>query len=114
MVLAVITIPKATPVAGDAINALDTQIQRKQQSLNSARSAQEQQLTTQAENISKQLHTAIAEAHEIEAEIAIRHNQIHIAHEIFERLQKLQESEYVSLLQNKLPRPKGRGIRRFT
>jgi len=100
-VLAVITTPRDPPAQGDAINTLDAQIQQKQKSLNSAKTAREQQLASQSTSLSEQIHLATSETQEIEAEISIRRNQIHIAHEIFERLQRLQDGGYVSLLQIK-------------
>lgn len=70
--LAVVTVPRSTLASGDTIAALEQRLQRRQDGLTSAQSAQEQLLAAQAHGLSAQLTTARRELAQIEAEIATR------------------------------------------
>lgn len=100
-VLAVVIVPRATPVDGDTIMALEQALQRRQTSLESARAARQQLLEAQASGLSVQLTAARRELEEAGSEIATRNEQIRIAEETLERLRRLVEGKYVSLFQLK-------------
>ena len=99
--LAVVTIPRATPVAGDTQVALESRLAQRQAGLESMQDAQQQQLQAQAEGLRVQLSTARRELAQTEAEVVTRQAQARIAQETLERLRQLQDSQYVSLLQIK-------------
>lgn len=99
--LAVVTVPRATLASGDTMVALQQRLQRRQEGLASAQSAQEQLLAAQAHGLAAQLSAARHELVQIEAEIATREGQVRIAKETLERLRQLQRDKYVSELQTK-------------
>lgn len=99
--LAVVTMPRATLANGDTLMALEQRLQRRQEGLESAQSAQQHLLTTQANGLAAQLATARRELNQIEAEIATRQRQIRLANETLGRLRQLQRDKYVSELQAK-------------
>ncbi len=99
--LAIVTMPRATLANGDTLAALEQRLQQRQEGLESARSAQQLLLTTQANGLAAQLATARRELAQIEAEIATRQGQIRLANETLDRLRQLQRDKYVSELQAK-------------
>lgn len=99
--LAVVTVPRSTLASGDTIAALEQRLQRRQDGLTSAQSAQEQLLAAQAHGLAAQLATVRRELAQIEAEIATRRGQVRIANETLDRLRQLQRDKYVSELQTK-------------
>lgn len=100
-VLAVVTVPRATLANGDTAAALGQRLQRRQEGLQAGQEAQQRLLTAQAGGLAGQLATAQRELTQVEAEIATRQDQIHIANETLGRLRQLQDRKYVSLLQIK-------------
>ena len=99
--LAVVTIPRATPAAGDTQAALESRLSQRQAGLESMQDAQQQQLQAQAAGLREQMATARRELAQTEAEVATRQAQARIAQETLERLRQLQDNQYVSLLQIK-------------
>ena len=99
--LAVVTVPRSTLASGDTMAALEQRLQRRQEGLASAQSAQKQLLAAQAQGLAAQLATVRRELAQIEAEIATRQGQVRIAEETLVRLRKLQRDMYVSELQIK-------------
>lgn len=99
--LAVVTVPRSTLASGDTMAALEQRLQRRQEGLTSAQSAQEQVLEAQAHGLAAQMTTAGRELAQIEAEIATRQGQVRIATETLDRLRQLQRDKYVSELQTK-------------
>lgn len=97
--LAVVTVPRATLGGGDTMLALAQRLQRRQDGLASARSAQAQLLAAQAHGLAAQLTNVRRELAQIEAEIATRQGQVRIANETLDRLRQLQRDRYVSELQ---------------
>lgn len=67
--------------------------------MQSAQQAQRQQLQAQAQGTQAQLAAARRELEQIESEVATRADQIRIANETLERLRRLEEGRYVSVLQ---------------
>ena len=100
-VLAVVTVPRATPAAGDTQAALESRLAQRQAGLESMQDAQQQQLQAQAEGLRAQLASARRELAQAEVEVSTRQEQARIARETLERLRQLQDNKYVSLLQIK-------------
>lgn len=99
--LAVVTVPRATPAAGDTQVALETHLAQRQAGLRSMETANQQQLQAQFDGLHQQLAAARRELTQVEAEVATRQAQARIARETLERLRQLQDNQYVSLLQIK-------------
>lgn len=99
--LAVVTVPRATPAAGDTQAALEARLGQRQAGLESMQDAQQQQLQAQADGLRAQLASARRELVQTEAEVSTRQEQARIARETLERLRQLQDNKYVSLLQIK-------------
>ncbi|KAF1699006.1 hemolysin D [Pseudoxanthomonas jiangsuensis] len=99
--LAVVTVPRATPAAGDTQAALESRLAQRQAGLQSMQDAQQQQLQAQAEGLGAQLASARRELAQAEAEVFTRQEQARIARETLDRLRQLQDNRYVSLLQIK-------------
>lgn len=99
--LAVVTVPRATPAAGDTQAALESRLGQRQAGLESMQDAQQQQLQAQADGLRAQLASARRELVQTEAEVSTRQEQARIARETLERLRQLQDNRYVSLLQIK-------------
>lgn len=99
--LAVVAVPRATVSGGDTTDALEQLLQQRQGGLHSALAAQRQLLSAQSAGLAAQLANSQRELKQVEAEIATRDEQVRIAKETLDRLQKLQDGKYVSLLQIK-------------
>lgn len=94
--LAVISIPRATPVSGDTTIALARELAQRRDGLERSRSAQRVLLETQARGFAAQIAVARDELREIEAEIATQREQVRIARETLERMRRLEQDRYVS------------------
>lgn len=99
--LAVVSVPRATLASGDTQVALEQQLGQRQAGLMSAWEAQQRQLQAQAQGTREQLAIAQRELRQIESEVATRWDQIRIANETLERLRRLEDGQYVSVLQIK-------------
>ncbi|PZQ28629.1 MAG: hemolysin D [Stenotrophomonas acidaminiphila] len=99
--LAVVTVPRATLASGDTQIAMEQQMGQRQAGLMSARQAQQWQLQAQTQGAREQLAVAQRELVQIESEVATRQDQIRIANETLERLRRLEDGQYVSVLQIK-------------
>ncbi|WP_334177727.1 HlyD family efflux transporter periplasmic adaptor subunit [Pseudoxanthomonas sp.] len=100
-VLAVVTVPRATLASGDTQVALEQQLGQRQAGLMSGQLAQQRQLQAQRQGAREQLVVAQLELAQIESEVATRQDQIRIASETLERLRRLEDGQYVSVLQIK-------------
>lgn len=100
-VLAVVGVPRATLAAGDTQMALEGHMRQRQAGLLSAQEAQQAQLQAQTQGAIAQLAAAQRELRQIESEVATREDQIRIADETLERLRRLEDGQYVSVLQIK-------------
>jgi len=99
--LGIVTVPRATPGAGDTQAALETGLAQRQAGLQAAQDAHQQQLQAQADGLRLQLAAARRELAQAGTEVATRQAQARIARETLERLRQLQDGRYVSLLQIK-------------
>jgi membrane fusion protein len=99
--LAVVVVPRATPVGGDTQVALEQRFGQRRDGLVSAQNAQQRQLRAQGEGARTQLAAARNEFAQIEVEVATRRSQAHIANETLDRLRQLQARQYVSAMQVK-------------
>ena len=99
--VALVTVPRATLASGDTQIALEQQIGQRHAGLISAQDAQQQQLQAQTQGAREQLAVAQRELAQIESEVATRLDQIRIANETLERLRRLEDGQYVSVLQIK-------------
>jgi len=99
--LALVTVPRSTLGAGDTQVALEQQLRQRQDGLLSSQQAQQAQLHAQAQGVRSQWDVAQRELAQIESEIATRHDQIRIATETLDRLRRLEDGQYVSVLQIK-------------
>ncbi|MGY1426206.1 HlyD family secretion protein [Lysobacter sp. A289] len=97
--LAVVTVPRATLLSGDTTAALAQRLQRRQDGMTSAQSAQQQLLEAQSSGLATQLTIARRELAQIETGIATRQKQVDIANQTMARLRQLQQGQYVSELQ---------------
>ncbi|TNV94122.1 HlyD family secretion protein [Xylella fastidiosa] len=100
-ILALVTVPRTTLASGDAIRALEQQLQERKQGLSMGQQAQAQVLSAQTSGIEAQLSAAQRELAQIEIEIATRQKQIQIANETLQRLKQLEDARYVGTLQIK-------------
>ncbi|WP_340647815.1 HlyD family secretion protein [Pseudoxanthomonas winnipegensis] len=98
-VLGVVSVPSATLVDGDTHAALERRLDQRAQGLRDAQAAQLAQLDEQASGLRAQLATADAELVHLGEEIATRQRQIDLTNEVLDRYRKLQDGQYVSVLQ---------------
>ncbi len=99
--LAVVTVPRATPLGGDTQAALAQRLEQRERGLSQAQRAQRSQLDAQAAGLQAQLAVARRELAQIETEVATRQEQARIARETLARLRQLENGNYVSTLQIK-------------
>ncbi|MEL1265173.1 HlyD family secretion protein [Pseudoxanthomonas putridarboris] len=99
--LVLVTVPRATVASGDTLAALEQRLQQRQDGLQNVQQAQQRQLQAQAHGVAAQLAVARRELAQIESEVATRQDQIRIANETLERLRRLEDGQYVSVLQIK-------------
>ncbi|WP_449468469.1 HlyD family secretion protein [Stenotrophomonas humi] len=96
--LAQVNVPRATR-AGDMQDALAYRLQQREQGLLVAQRAQHARLKVQSLGVDAQLQTGRHELAQIENEVATRQRQIRIANETLQRLRRLEDGQYVSMLQ---------------
>ncbi|WP_232150790.1 HlyD family efflux transporter periplasmic adaptor subunit [Stenotrophomonas sp. SY1] len=99
--LALVSVPKATLEGGDTQAALGLALQQRKDGLLASRRAFDDQLAAQGEGVTSQLVAARLELQQLESEVATRQQQITIANETLERLRRLEDGQYVSVLQIK-------------
>ncbi len=99
--LAMVSVPRELPDGGDVQVVLEHQLQQRHAGLLAARNAHHEQLSAQSQGLAAQLRTARREVAQIEAEIGTRRQQIGIAEETLQRLRRLENSQFVSILQIK-------------
>ncbi len=97
--LAVVTMPRATPLDGDTVTALRQHQQQRRAGLEAAQAAEQHLLDAKAEGLAAQLAAARTELAQIKAEITTRQQRRAIAEEIFEQMQLLARERHVSELQ---------------
>lgn len=97
--LAVLLVPRATLNGGDTAAALSQQLQQRESGLSNAHQAQAEMLKAQTDGLQAQLSSAQQELRQIEAEIATRADQVHLARESLKRLQQLEQNQFVSQTQ---------------
>lgn len=99
--LGVVMVPRATPMGGDTQVALDQRLTQRQAGVQSTGKAQQAQLQAQISGLRTQLADAQHELAQIGAQAITRQHQADIANETLGRLQQLQGTQYVSMLQIK-------------
>jgi membrane fusion protein len=98
-VLGVVSVPSATLADGDTHAALERRLDQRVRGLQDAQAAQLVQLDEQASGLRAQLVTARSELTHLGGEIATRQHQIDLTNEVLDRYRKLQDGQYVSVLQ---------------
>lgn len=99
--LAVVAVPRATPVGGDTQQALERRLQQRKDSLALGQSAQREQIGAQQAGLQAQRAASQRELMRLDTEIATRRKQIDIADEVLRRYRQLEDAHYVSTLQIK-------------
>lgn len=99
--LAVVAIPRATLAVGDTAVAVDARLSERRRGIEDAQSAQALQLDAQREGLSRQVANIESQILQIDAEIALREQQVRIATETLGRLRSLLADRYVGDLQVK-------------
>ncbi|MBP3975826.1 HlyD family secretion protein [Pseudoxanthomonas spadix] len=97
--LAIVVVPRATPLGGDTQVELGKRLEQRQAGIEGAGKAQQAQLLAQEAGLRAQLLTAQNELSQIKHQVSTRQNQVKIANETLDRLTSLQDDKYVSLLQ---------------
>lgn len=97
-VLAVVMVPRATQ-HGDTVDALQTAIATRLQSVGSGYASQREQLQVQKIGLDRQIDNAKAELRELEAELDTRHQQHQTAQQTTARFAELRKREFVTDLQ---------------
>jgi len=97
--LAVVTVPRATPVDGDTATAMRRHLQDRRAGLQSAHAAELQLLSARADGLAVQLAATRNELAQIEAGIATRRQRTAIADEVLAQLRRLRRDGHVSELQ---------------
>lgn len=98
-VLGMVSVPSATMANGDTQAALERRLDQRAQGLKDAQAAQLAQLDEQASGLRAQLVTARTELGHLGEEIATRQHQIDLTNEVLDRYRKLQDEQYISVLQ---------------
>lgn len=98
-VLGMVSVPSATLADGDTHIALERRLDQRMRGLQAAQAAQLAQLDEQASGLQTQLATARTELAHLGDEIATRQHQIDLTNEVLDRYRKLQDGQYVSVLQ---------------
>lgn len=99
--LAIVTVPKATVTGGNAAQAIAWNVEERREGLLSAHAAQERTASVREAGLAGQLRVTRSELGQLQVEIDTRQSQIRIARETLDRLRKLEDQRYVSLLQIK-------------
>ena len=97
--LGVVTVPRSTVTEGDTLAALSQQLDLRRSGILQKQEAQIALLAVQGAGYREQLAASRRELRNIEAEIGNRRQQIQIAEGTLQRLRRLEEGSYVSLLQ---------------
>ncbi|WP_311239880.1 MULTISPECIES: HlyD family efflux transporter periplasmic adaptor subunit [unclassified Xanthomonas] len=99
--VAIVSSSRATVNDGDTTIALQRRLEERQQGLDDAWSAEQRRLTAQRDGLLRQLQSAQRESADIAGEIQNRREQIQVAEETLGRLRRLEDEQYVSILQIK-------------
>ncbi len=99
--IALLSVPRAIPVGGDVSAALARGIQQREDSLRASERAEEDENATMRSGLQQQIIDARQEASQLDAEIATRREQIAIARDTLERMERLRALSLVSDLQTK-------------
>lgn len=99
--IAQLSVPRATPVGGDVSAALARGIQQREDSLRTLEQAEDDENATMRSGLQQQIMDARQERSQIDAEIATRQEQIAIARDTLERMERLRTLSLVSDLQTK-------------
>lgn len=99
--LAVVIVPRATVADGNTAAAFGAQLKRRGEGVVAKRTARRQQLDAQETGLEAQLLASREELVQIEAETSTKREQLRLANETLERLQKLRDANFVSELQLK-------------
>jgi len=99
--IALLSVPRATPVGGDVSAALARGIQQREDSLRTLEQAEDDENATMRSGLQQQIMDARQERSQIDAEIATRQEQIAIARDTLERMERLRTLSLVSDLQTK-------------
>lgn len=99
--IALLSVPRATPVGGDVSAALARGIQQREDSLRTLERAEDDENATMRSGLQQQIMDARQERSQIDAEIATRQEQIAIARDTLERMERLRALSLVSDLQTK-------------
>lgn len=99
--IALLSVPRATPVGGDVSAALARGIQQREDSLRTLERAEDDENATMRSGLQQQIMDARQERSQIDAEIATRQEQIAIARDTLERMERLRTLSLVSDLQTK-------------
>lgn len=99
--IALLSVPRATPVGGDVSAALARGIQQREDSLRTLERAEDDVNATMRSGLQQQIMDARQERSQIDAEIATRQEQIAIARDTLERMERLRTLSLVSDLQTK-------------
>lgn len=99
--IALLSVPRATPVGGDVSAALARGIQQREDSLRTLGRAEDDENATMRSGLQQQIMDARQERSQIDAEIATRQDQIAIARDTLERMERLRALSLVSDLQTK-------------
>ena len=99
--IALLLVPRAIPVGGDVSAALARGIQQREDSLRTLERAEDDENVTMRSGLQQQIMDARQETSQIDAEIATRREQIAIARDTLERMERLRTLSLVSDLQTK-------------
>jgi len=98
-ILGMVAVPRATRGVGDTARALATGIDERRSLLRVEAQAERDALLRDRKGLQRQVDDAVREHAQLDAEIAIRAEQVAIARDTLERMRKLRQSGYVSELQ---------------
>lgn len=99
--IALLSVPRAIPVGGDVPAALARGIRQREESLRTLERAEDDENATMRSGLQRQLMEAREERSQIDAEITTRREQIAIARDTLERMERLRTLSLVSDLQSK-------------
>lgn len=99
--IALLSVPRAIPVGGDVSAALARGIRQREDSLRASEQAEEDENATMRSGLQQQIIDARQETSQLAAEIATRREQIAIARDTLDRMERLRSLSLVSELQTK-------------
>ncbi|MBK9946426.1 MAG: HlyD family efflux transporter periplasmic adaptor subunit [Nitrospira sp.] len=94
--LAVVSVPRITPVGGDTALAIETQMRVRRDSLEQSRSAHSHLTVVQRQGLRMQLTTARRELAQSEQEIETQEQQVHLAQDTEAKLRTLHGRQVIS------------------